>query len=140
MQTQTFMKIAIPERKGRVSPVFDSARHIWVVHIEDGLEISRDKVMLDAVDPLRKARQVHRLGVDTLICGVISRLPRMVLSSSGVAVFSSICGAIDAVIEGFCRNRLTDECFRMPGTRRKRFAVGHLPETTAVGSGKDADL
>ena len=127
------MKLAIPEWEGRVSPVFDSARHLWVVRIEDGREISRGRVVLEAVDPLRKARQVYRLGVDTLICGAISRLPRMVLSSTGVTIHSSICGAIDAVIQAFCSDCLADEHFRMPGTQRVGSVANPLPKPASVG-------
>jgi predicted Fe-Mo cluster-binding NifX family protein len=118
------MRIALPERQGRVSPVFDSAKHLWILELGPGRQETRMSASLHSSDPLEKARQVCRFGVDILICGAITREARMVLSSSGVALFAWICGSIEEVIQAFCDGRLDDDRFKMPGGRQPAVLSG----------------
>jgi predicted Fe-Mo cluster-binding NifX family protein len=111
------MKIAIPERQGRVSPVFDSAELLWILDLESDRKTTRMSTLLYSSDPVEKARQVNRFGVNVLICGAISREARMVLSAAGVSVFPWICGSIEEVIQAYREQRLDEERFKMPGGR-----------------------
>jgi predicted Fe-Mo cluster-binding NifX family protein len=122
------MKVGIPERQGRVSPVFDSARHLWIFRIENGRPAEQMTTLLHSRDPVEKARQVARFGVNLLICGALSWPLFIALSSEGVEVRPFLCGSIEEIIAAYCDDRLGNECFQMPGTRQR--------EQNGAGAGK----
>lgn len=109
------MKIAIPHWQGRVSPVFDVARALCLIDIEEGRETGRRSAMLASADPFQRAIEVSALRVDVLICGVVSSPLERALVGAGIQVVCCICGEVDAVIDAYLRGRLADRCFRMPG-------------------------
>ena len=121
------MRIAVPYWQGRVSPVFDVARTILIVDVQNGLELKRDKIPLVEKDPLARSKRVSQLGVDVLICCAISRLSEIILSSLGVKVIAHICGPVEDVIKAFLSDRLTENSFLMPGCREyKHFSAKQL--------------
>jgi predicted Fe-Mo cluster-binding NifX family protein len=111
------MRIAIPESRGRVSPVFDAARHLWVVDIENGRETARSTTFLSQRGPLERAKHVYYCGVKVLICGAISWTLLLSLSSHGVKVIPFICGSIEEIVSAFCQDRLSDDRYHMPGVK-----------------------
>ncbi|MGD8369240.1 MAG: hypothetical protein PVG78_16490, partial [Desulfobacterales bacterium] len=122
------------------SPVFDSARRLWIFSIEGGRPAERMATLLYSRDPVDKARQVARFGVDLLICGAISWPLCIALSSVGVEVRPCICGSIEAVIEAYCDNRLGQECFQMPGTGSREalaFESGRKQKKASGKAGRD---
>ena len=128
------MRIAIPVRQGRVSPVFDAARHLWIVDVEEGCQAGCSRTVLYQRDPLDRAKHVCRCGVKLLICGAISRPLMMTLTSGGVRVVPFICGSIEEVIAAFSEGRLDEERFQMPGAKgfsRTVDAAGKAPSAPA---------
>ena len=121
------MRIAVPYWQGRVSPVFDVARNILLVEVQNGLELRRNKKPLVQKDLLGRAKRVSQFGVDVLICGAISRLSELTLSSLEVKVIAYICGPVEDVIKAFLSDRLTENSFLMPGCRGryKGFGANH---------------
>jgi predicted Fe-Mo cluster-binding NifX family protein len=109
------MRIAVPYWQGRVSPVFDVARNILLIDVQNGLELRRNKKPLVQKDVLARAKRVSQFGVDVLICGAISRLSELTLSSLGVKVIAHICGPVEDVIKAYVSDRLTENSFLMPG-------------------------
>lgn len=120
------MRVAIPISDGRISPVFDAARRLVLVDIEDGRDVGRTEERLEEADLSRRARRVAELGVDVLICGAISRPLEAMLLSAGVEVVPQTCGQAEDVLGTFLSGELTDEAFLMPGCcgRRRRFHGG----------------
>lgn len=127
------MRIAIPDRQGRVSPVFDAARHLWVVDIENGRETARSATFLSQRDPLERAKHVYRCGAKVLICGAISWPLLLSLSSLGVKVIPFICGSIEEIVSAFCRDRLTEDRYHMPGVKDWEPAGGESGAIEAKG-------
>jgi predicted Fe-Mo cluster-binding NifX family protein len=116
------MKVAIPLWQGRISPVFDEASRILVVDISDGKEKSRQEESLLTRNPFERAQALPRLGVDLLICGMISQMQQTALDSAGVQVIPHICGCMDEVIAAFLDGRIEKGAMLMPGCgRRKKF-------------------
>jgi predicted Fe-Mo cluster-binding NifX family protein len=109
------MKVAIPQWRGRVSPVFDVAGSLLLVDVNDGQELQREESALTASDPLKRAKQVSRLGTDVLICGAISWPLEVALSSDGVQVIPFTCGTVEEVLAAFVNGQLTSHAFSMPG-------------------------
>jgi predicted Fe-Mo cluster-binding NifX family protein len=113
------MKIAIPVHDGRISPVFDAARHLLVVEIQNGEMVSRNQVALLAQDIPSRAHVVAGLGVEVLICGAISRPLEVFLGSLGVAVIARKRGAAEEILTAFLADELGQDAFLMPGCRER---------------------
>jgi len=114
------MKIALPIRDARISPVFDVAKRLLVVDVEDDRQTGQDEHDLGQTDLPERARQIAGLGIDVLICGAISHPLEELLLSGGVRVVPFICGPVQKAIEAFLSNRLWSDSFLMPGCRRQQ--------------------
>ena len=114
------MRIAIPICDGRISPVFDVARRLLVVDIEDQGEISRMEHTLDEAEITLLARRVADLGVDVLICGAISQSLEKMLLAAGVDVVGRTCGQAERVLRAFIDGKMTEQSFLMPGCSHRR--------------------
>lgn len=109
------MKIAMPVWEGRISPLFDVAKQLLIVEIEDGQEQKRWEVPLEEIWPLFRAQRLASLGVITLICGGISRTLSHLLHDSGIEVISQIKGESDQILSAYLNGNLASPCFFMPG-------------------------
>ncbi|MBN2474718.1 MAG: NifB/NifX family molybdenum-iron cluster-binding protein [Pirellulales bacterium] len=124
--TLLIMRAAIPIADGRISPVFDAARHLLLADIENGREVWRTEQTLEQPELGPRARRIAEFGADVLICGAISRPLEMMLLSAGVEVIPQTCGPVEDVLKAFISGRLTEQAFVMPGCcgRRRRSRVG----------------
>ncbi|MBN2307526.1 MAG: NifB/NifX family molybdenum-iron cluster-binding protein [Candidatus Hydrogenedentes bacterium] len=109
------MRVAIPAFSGRISPVFDAARHLLLVDIVNDEQAAHSEVALEEMLPYRRASFVAGLGVDVLICGAVSWPLAALLESAGVRVIAHKCGAVDEVLRAFLMGRLDEGAFPMPG-------------------------
>jgi len=118
--------VAISTSAGRVSPVFDTARQLLLLHVSGGVETGRRIMTLDETDGERRVGRVVETGADALICGAISSLLRVLLDAAGIQVFANTCGPVEEVASAFISGRWTDEAFLMPGCcmRRQRYRGG----------------
>jgi predicted Fe-Mo cluster-binding NifX family protein len=140
------MRAAIPIAEGRISPVFDAARHLLLVDIENGGEVWRTEQIVEEQELGPRARRVAEFGADVLICGAISRPLEAMLSSAGVEVIPQTCGPVEDVLKAFISGRLTEQAFVMPGCcgRRRRSRAGRRAgnrnphERTMKGGDSDA--
>ena len=114
------MRVAIPLWQGRVSPVFDEASRILLVDISDSQEQHRKEEYLPDQNPFERARLLPKLGVDLLICGMISQTQQVAISASGVRIISCICGSMDDVIAALLKDRIDCNELRMPGCGSNR--------------------
>jgi predicted Fe-Mo cluster-binding NifX family protein len=109
------MKAALSTWEGRISPVFDVSRQALVLTIEGGVVTSRQNVSIEATAPAAKIDRLVSLGVETLICGAISRPLHCELTTRGMKVIAFTAGAVDDVVASFLAGRLPSETFSMPG-------------------------
>ena len=114
------MKLAIPIRNDRVSPVFDSASRLLVVDFEGGAAVSRAEFPFREGGPGARASLLHDLGISTLICGAISNRTAMKVERLGIELLPWIVGDIEEVIEAYRSGTLDSEGFAMPGCRQMR--------------------
>ena len=114
------MKIGIPIWEDRVSPVLDTASRLLVVELEDQKEASRFETYLDEQDLSRRCVRIRRLGVDTLICGAISRGFSKILEASGIHVVPGISGHPEDVLNAYLRGNLSHSRYLMPGFKTKK--------------------
>jgi predicted Fe-Mo cluster-binding NifX family protein len=109
------MKIAIPTWNGRVSPVFDSASRLVVVEVGEEGEYSRFETDISEHFLPSKTMRLTGLGVDTLICGAISRPLAYMVTTAGINLIAWISGQVEDVLKAFLRGNLLDTQFLMPG-------------------------
>lgn len=119
VKMNTIMKIAIPIWEGRVSPVLDTARQLLVVDVKDGQEASRTAVDIPLMHIVQMAGFVRDLGVDTVICGAISRQLETMLATLGIRIIPWLRGEVDEVLSAHVNGNLQDGYF-LPGCGRGR--------------------
>ena len=109
------MRIAIPVWKERVSPVFDVAKHLLVVDIEDSAEVARELKTVTEDQLTDRAQYLADLGVEILICGAISRSLELILGARGVGVIPKFCGTAEEILQAFLCGTISNRRFLMPG-------------------------
>jgi len=121
------MKIAIPIWDGFVSSVFDFAHRLLLMEIQNGRELNRSEVPLQAESLPERASRLKQLGVNAIICGAISRPLMYMLTASGIEVLPYVTGRVDDVLEAYFTDQLAHTQFTMPGYwpgARKGFGRG----------------
>lgn len=112
---QARMRVALAVWNGRISPVFDVARRALVVDIAGGAVAGWRETDMPAEDPAGKAMALADLGVQTLICGAISRACAGVLEAHGIKPIGFVAGEVEAVLAAYLNRRLDRRAYRMPG-------------------------
>ena len=93
------MRLAVPIWEGRISPVFDVARHLLLVEAENGLERSREERAVGEHSPYSWVPMLAELGVDSLICGAITEALSAALTGHGIRVIPWIRGEVEEFCE-----------------------------------------
>lgn len=118
------MKLAIPIWNNRVSPVFDTAKQILVLEVENGQAGMRQTLNMDRIPGFQRGEWLVRAGVTTVVCGAVSSSQEAVLHAAGMDVISWIGGDVEDVIFAYCAGRLDREELQLPGSgkfhRRRR--------------------
>jgi len=129
------MMVAIPVWNDRVSPVFDAASRLMLVHVENGVERARREEALPESFLARRAKRLAELGVTVLICGAISRPLAALLEASGINVLAWTAGPVNDVLQAYLAGRLPDPRWMMPGCggRGQRHRRGRGPCGQASG-------
>jgi len=109
------MRTAIPVYNGRVSPVFDTARHILIVDVEAGEEIARAEHDAAGLSPWQRAKLLSEHGVSHLICGAISMPMMNMLTAHGITVVNNVAGEVDEVFRAYIASTPLGPRFMMPG-------------------------
>lgn len=129
------MKLALTVWNGRISPVFDVCREALVVDIERGVVVSSSVHGLEGGTDFDRVGRLSGMGVETLICGAISRPLHRELLARHVEVIGFVAGDVGAVLAAFLTGRLGGNDFAMPGCgrcrRRMRGAPVAAPEAVA---------
>ena len=110
----------------RIAPVFDVARHLHLVEAEPPRLVSESLVELVEEAPLSRSFQIAELGLETLICGAISRPMLTSIAAYGVRVVPFVTGALHEVVEAWLCGTLENEDFAMPGFCFQKRRRGHI--------------
>lgn len=109
------MKTAFSSWNHRIAPVFDVARQLLLVESHEEGIISEAEATMPADDPGEKAECLARLGVNTLVCGAISRPMQGLIESRGIALIPFVAGDLREVIQAWMEGRIHEGAFTMPG-------------------------
>jgi len=113
-------RVAIPDWNGQVSPVFDVAARVLVVDLEGGRELRRQITLLSGLTPAGRVLRLEALGVDTLVCGAISRPLEELAGAHGISVVALVSGSVDTVERIMAEGRPIPEACLLPGCRQPR--------------------
>jgi predicted Fe-Mo cluster-binding NifX family protein len=109
------VRLAIPTRNNRISPVFDSAGQVLLLDLEGGEERSRCVAPLPADSLPARVTRLQELGVTVLICGGISRPLRQLVEAGGIRIHPWIAGPVNDVLLAYRQGRIDDARWLMPG-------------------------
>lgn len=111
-----YMRIAVPNCRGRISPVFDVARRYRVIDVDWGM-ITDQADHVVCADP---CRELLGLAVNQVICAGITRELQRCLERHSVGVLAGYCGIIDEVVDAYLCDSLDNGGFNMPGSVQQR--------------------
>lgn len=109
------MKTALTVWNELISPVFDAARMLMIVEIENKKIINRHDEPLDPGFPSRTAQRLCELDVGTLICGAISEIPARLIEAKGIEIIPFITGRADDILDLHVKGQQITPAFLMPG-------------------------
>ena len=112
------MKLAIPNFRNRVSPVFDWAGRVVFVDIRRRREVGRDASDLVGAALVERADRLVERQVDLVACGAISFVMRALLELRGIPVVGWIAGDFDEVLRVFREWRGVSALAYLPGCER----------------------
>ncbi|MBW1776835.1 MAG: hypothetical protein JRJ54_04480 [Deltaproteobacteria bacterium] len=118
------MKTAFAQWDNRIAPVFDTARLIHIIETAAGEVIAEMQETLPKHPLLQKALRLLELGVDTLVCGAISRQMHGLISAYDIQIIPFVTGDLNTIIRAWRGGTLSSAVFCMPGYRgwgRQRF-------------------
>jgi len=114
------MKVALTVWEDRISPVFDVARTLLIVELENGEIAGRDYVPMFAEPSSLLAERLRELGVDVLICGAISQVPAIILETGGVRLLAFIGGNVEEVLTSYVKGEPIASIYSLPGCGRSQ--------------------
>ena len=133
---QPTMKTAFAYLDTRIAPVFDTAQRIHVVEIESGRIIGEAKEQLAQDLPMQKTLRLAELGVNTLVCGAITRTLKAMITAYGIQVIPFVAGDLRIVIQAWLTGGLRGKAFVMPGCcTHARFGKGYF-----IGKNKEGKI
>ncbi len=107
--------VAVPVLRSRVAPVLNWCSRIVVFRPGEPGDKQKKELVFEDMDVFKRLQSIREMGVDTLICGAVSRDLLFYAHGLGFQIICGIAGEIDDVIEAYCRNRLDESRFRLPG-------------------------
>lgn len=120
------VKTAYSVWEQRIAPVFDTAKQLHVVESENGRVTAESEHLVDA-DIKRRLDWLTARGVQTLVCGAVSRPLQERLAAVGINVVPFVAGELREVIRASLDGTLCGAAFAMPGCcgqRRRRRLQG----------------
>lgn len=112
---KAYARVALATWNGRISPVFDVARQVLMVNIENGRVVSQFEEKLPGTEPQAQADRLSAHGPQVLICGAISQTMAAMLAAKDVRVIPFTAGSVEEVLAAWLAGSLPDPALSMPG-------------------------
>ncbi len=110
------MRVGIPVFNNRVSPVFDWAKRLLIVDINDaGERVSERITEIPGYDVYGRVELLVENNIDVLVCAGICITLMQLISDRGINVIPGVIGDVDEVIKALVNGRLEEPRFVMPG-------------------------
>lgn len=140
------MKAAFACWDGRIAPVFDVAREILLVEADSGQVVGEAAEQLPDALPVQKALRLAELGVETLVCGAISRPLHETILAYRIRVIPFVAGELGEVVHAWASGGPDWGAFAMPGCsggrgrRRFRGMPGRVQAESLANGGRKGFL
>ena len=118
------MKAAFAVWDKHIAPVFDVTRQIHLVDAEAGKILGETQESLPEEMPTQKTLRLAELGVQTLVCGAISRHMQDMVEAGGIRVIPFVTGELHDVILAWLSDSLENALFAMPGCYGRKHRQG----------------
>ncbi|MGD9975401.1 MAG: NifB/NifX family molybdenum-iron cluster-binding protein [Desulfatirhabdiaceae bacterium] len=128
------MKAAFAVWNKRIAPVFDVAREIRLIETEFGHVVCERDESLPVDSGPEKGRRLIELGIETLICGAISRFMLSLVEAYGIQVISFVAGDLKEIIQAWLSNDFHREAFAMPGCGRRNHRLSRTAQLNTTDS------
>ena len=115
----------------KISPVLDTASRLWVVDLGNQGPTSRFEIPIEEQDLSKRCLRIVGSGIDTLICGAISRPLMNMLELSGVNIIPGIVGDRHDVLDAYIKGTLFNSKFLMPGYHNNSGAQHKMSKETS---------
>ncbi len=113
------MKTAFSVWNGRIAPVFDASQTVLIITgDEEALQEERFEAF-ECDDPRAKVQRLVAMGVDSLVCGAISRPLACMIEAAGISLNAFIAGELQAIKTAHFTGGLRADAFSMPGCCRR---------------------
>ncbi len=109
------MNIAVTTWGNRISPVFDSARTLLIVRIEEGAIVDKSYKSFAPSPAGDLIETMKKMEVSTLICGAISTQPADILKSNDIQLISFVTGNVQTILNSFATRHCLGKEYKMPG-------------------------
>lgn len=113
-------KVAIPIFQSRVSPVFDTCKHLLVIAINEESILDRENVFLGDMPLNERCSIFEKLGISVIICGGISETFGKMLKRTRLEMIHGIAGDVEDVLSAFLDDCLENPKFYMPGYKQRK--------------------
>lgn len=100
------IKVAIPLFNDRISPRFDVCPEIWIIELENGEVINREKWSMASFNLPQRLDQLAAKGVDKIICGGIDSFSIDQLGNKGIEVIHNVAGEAKKALHLFMEGAL----------------------------------
>jgi predicted Fe-Mo cluster-binding NifX family protein len=135
------MRVAFAAWNDRIAPLFDVTRRLHVVDTAGRKVVRESEEYFEETALVARAARLAALGVDTLVCGAISRAQEALIEAYGLAVVPFVKGDLEDVVDAWRTDQLGRPAFSMPGCgggRRHRLRAGRAWGPGARGWGRGA--
>ncbi|MEW6743871.1 MAG: NifB/NifX family molybdenum-iron cluster-binding protein [Planctomycetota bacterium] len=109
------MRVALPVCRGRISPLFDTARSVWLVDVEVGRVTPVRTLPLPATAPEAQVRALQEAEADAVVCGAMSEVALHRLIAAHIRVWPGVAGDVDSIVAALALPGGLDKSFCMPG-------------------------
>jgi predicted Fe-Mo cluster-binding NifX family protein len=110
--------------EGRISPLFEVSERALLLTVHDGSPVERSEVALPRGGGEVKLSFLRGLGVDTVLCGAISRTLAERADALHLRVVPFLAGEVEEVMSAHLRDRLPSKRLTMPGWRSSMWQGG----------------
>jgi predicted Fe-Mo cluster-binding NifX family protein len=109
------LKAAFATWNNRIAPVFDTVEQLYILEIKSGRIDSEHLEWFKTDTLIQKVLRLVELGIDTVVCGAISKPVYGMLVAQGIKVVDFVAGDLYQVINAWLNGSIIDSSFAMPG-------------------------
>ena len=114
------MRIGVTVWNKQVSPLLDASTKLLLVEVSADGKRTSEMLLMPPSLPWHRVRFMESTGIETLICGAISREYESLLQSCHFRVIPWTCGGVEDVLDAFVQGKLSSAAYCLPGWKRGR--------------------